>query len=129
MKHENRKKKLFFFLLGGFEAGPAAVLLFEFVLFAHHCSGRALDIKIAPIAPIAPGELPLVLLLRTYYPVNQRSDHATLLFLIRARRRHLNALLSACRIFFAGRAPPLFALVTSKLGIAREKECTSKLHC
>jgi hypothetical protein len=38
--------------LGGFEAGPAAVLLFEFILFAHHCSGRALDIKIAPIAPI-----------------------------------------------------------------------------
>jgi hypothetical protein len=41
---------------GEFEAGPAAVLLSEFIPDAHHCSGCALGSQIAPIAPIASGD-------------------------------------------------------------------------
>jgi len=35
-KNEKMKEFSFSFFLGGVEAGAAAVLLFEFILFAHH---------------------------------------------------------------------------------------------
>ena len=49
---------LFLFLLGGFEAGPAAVLLNAVIPDAHHHPGWVLDSSIAPIAPIASDDRP-----------------------------------------------------------------------